>query len=284
VTPSQHFTFEVLNDRYKKDAVALNSAVVPPEVRDSKEYRRTLQQEQRVKETLQKTKEREAKREVKKRKRQGLEPLPLYPAPRTVIVVSMASENDLESIHDVVSFLIRVVRDDVQKARLGLVEIVLQLESPGGAVSEMGYASNQVKRLREEFPLIHNVTVCVDTVAASGGYMMASQASRGGIIAAPFAVVGSIGVYSKALNYRQFLEKWGIHAYLTKSGNYKANLDGMSEVTEEEIAHEQHKVDAFKEGFEQWIVEGRGSGPDSMLNISAVAIGEVWLGRDALEQ
>jgi hypothetical protein len=111
--------------------VALNSAVLPPKVRHSKEYRRTLQQEQRVKDTLRKTKERESKRDVKKRKWQGLEPLPLDPAPRTVIVVSMASDNDLESIHDVVSFLIRVVRDDAQKARLGVVEIVLQLESPG---------------------------------------------------------------------------------------------------------------------------------------------------------
>jgi len=267
IAPAQHFTFEVLNDRYQKDTVALQTAVVPPQIRNSKAYRRRLQRQQRQKDLAK-------KKELLQQARTGM--LPGNATQRTVIVIKLASEADVDLIPDVASFLIKVVTDDANH-RLGTVEVLILLESPGGSVSEMGYAANQIKRLRE-CAAVDKVTVCVDTIAASGGYMMACQASAGGLVAAPFSVVGSIGVYSKAINYRQFLEKWGIRAYLTKSGSYKANLDGISNVTQEEIDHEQQKVEAFKEAFESWIMASR---PD--LNITQVATGEVWLATDAYE-
>ena len=75
-------------------------------------------------------------------------------------------------------------------------EVVLRLESPGGAVSGYGLAASQLERLRtRNIPL----TVCIDKIAASGGYLMACVANR--IVAAPFAIIGSIGVVAQMFLY-----------------------------------------------------------------------------------
>ena len=78
-------------------------------------------------------------------------------------------------------------------------EVVLVLESPGGSASDYGLAAAQLVRLRDAgVPL----TVCVDRVAASGGYLMACAATPGRLLAAPWAVVGSVGVVSQSWEVR----------------------------------------------------------------------------------
>lgn len=88
------------------------------------------------------------------------------------------------------------------------LEVVILLESPGGSATDYGLASNQIWRLRKE-PGI-KVTICVDKVAASGGYMMACMSSPGSLYAAPFAIVGSIGVIGQTINIHKTLLDWGV--------------------------------------------------------------------------
>ena len=84
------------------------------------------------------------------------------------------------------------VTNATQSLLLSSIEVIILLESPGGSASQYGLAAQQIGRLRDEEGV--KVTICVDTVAASGGYMMACMSSPGQLYAAPFAVLGSIGV------------------------------------------------------------------------------------------
>ncbi len=99
-------------------------------------------------------------------------------------------------------------------------EVILLLNSPGGAVDSYGLASSQLLSLRE---CTQNVTVCVDKIAASGGYMMAATATR--IVAAPFARVGSIGVITSVVNYYKGLQKLGIDGRVFTSVEDKVSCD-----------------------------------------------------------
>ena len=88
-------------------------------------------------------------------------------------------------------------------------EVLVRLESPGGMVHAYGLASSQLARLKHaQIPL----TICVDKVAASGGYMMACLADK--LVAAPFAIIGSIGVLVQLPNFHRVLKK---HEWITKS-------------------------------------------------------------------
>ena len=100
-------------------------------------------------------------------------------------------------------------------------EVMLRLESPGGSVNGYGLAASQIQRLRDKnIPL----TICIDKVAASGGYLMACIANR--IIAAPFAIIGSIGVVAQMPNFHRLLRKKDIDVELLTAGEYKRTLSG----------------------------------------------------------
>ncbi|XNM48823.1 protease SohB [Escherichia coli] len=107
-------------------------------------------------------------------------------------------------------------------------QVVLRLESPGGMVHGYGLAASQLQRLRDKnIPL----TVTVDKVAASGGYMMACVADK--IVSAPFAIVGSIGVVAQMPNFNRFLKSKDIDIELHTAGQYKRTLTLLGENTEE---------------------------------------------------
>lgn len=152
-------------------------------------------------------------------------------------------------------------------------EVLVRLESPGGMVHSYGLASSQLDRIRKQgIPL----TVAVDKVAASGGYMMACVAEK--IIAAPFAYIGSIGVLAQMPNFNRLLKKHDVDFEVLTAGEYKRTLTILGENTdkgrEKFIRDLQETHDLFK-GF---VAEHRRS-----LDIDAVATGEVWLGTRALE-
>jgi hypothetical protein len=84
-------------------------------------------------------------------------------------------------------------------------EALLVLESGGGTVTGYGLAAGQLKRFKEAGM---KLTVCVEQVAASGGYMMCCVADR--IVASPMAVLGSIGVISDIPNFYERLAKEGM--------------------------------------------------------------------------
>ncbi|EEC48617.1 predicted protein, partial [Phaeodactylum tricornutum CCAP 1055/1] len=101
--------------------------------------------------------------------------------------------------------------------------------------------AQQLVRLRNEPGL--TVTIVVDKVAASGGYMIACTASPGRLFAAPFAVVGSIGVIGQTFNIHKTLEGWGVRPLVFRGGRDKAPVGLVGEVTEEGLAKVQDMVD-----------------------------------------
>src|SRR5690606_23658018 len=108
-------------------------------------------------------------------------------------------------------------------------EVLVRLENAGGLVHEHGLAASQLVRVKERgIPL----TVAVDKVAASGGYLMACVADR--ILAAPFAIVGSIGVLAQIPNFRRLLDERGVTVEQVKAGRFKRTVSMFGEVTDED--------------------------------------------------
>jgi ClpP class serine protease len=159
------------------------------------------------------------------------------------------------------------------------LEVIILLESPGGSATDYGLASYQIRRLRKE-PGI-KVTICVDKVAASGGYMMACMASPGQLYAAPFALLGSIGVYGQTLNIHNTLQNWGVKPLVFRGGKDKAPVGIVGEITKEGIAKVQGMIDKTHSAFKRHVVEAR---PLLANDIDVIATGDVWLGHDALER
>lgn len=152
-------------------------------------------------------------------------------------------------------------------------EVVVNLESPGGMVHGYGLASSQLARLREhQIPL----TICVDKVAASGGYMMACLADT--IIAAPFAIIGSIGVVAQIPNFHRLLEKWDIDFEVLTAGEYKRTMTVMGENTEAGRQKFVAELEDTHTLFKEFVKEYRPS-----IDIQKVATGEHWYGKRAVD-
>ncbi|RMQ40870.1 putative periplasmic protease [Pseudomonas cichorii] len=153
-------------------------------------------------------------------------------------------------------------------------EVVLRLESGGGMVHSYGLASSQLARIRQAgIPL----TICIDKVAASGGYMMACIGNK--IISAPFAILGSIGVVAQLPNVNRLLKKHDIDFEVLTAGEYKRTLTVFGENTEKGREKFQEDLDITHELFKNFVASYR-----PQLSIDEVATGEVWLGMAALEK
>lgn len=151
-------------------------------------------------------------------------------------------------------------------------EVVVRLESPGGLVHSYGLAAAQMDRLRDAGL---TTTVCVDKVAASGGYLMACAADQ--LRAAPFAVLGSIGVVAQLPNFHRLLKRHDIDVELLTAGEYKRTLTVFGENTEEGRNKFKADLDNIHQLFKSHVAERR-----PQLDIEAVATGETWYGRDAI--
>lgn len=152
-------------------------------------------------------------------------------------------------------------------------EIVVCIESGGGMVHSYGFAASQLQRIRDAgIPL----TACIDKVAASGGYMMACVANQ--IIAAPFAVLGSIGVVTQAPNFHRFLKKHDIDYEQITAGEYKRTLTYFAENTNKGREKCREDVENTHQLFKIFVSRHR-----SNVDIDKVATGEIWYGIDAKE-
>ncbi len=171
----------------------------------------------------------------------------------------------VDSLREEVSAILMSARDDD--------EILLRLESPGGMVHSYGFAASQLARLRERKL---RLTVAVDRVAASGGYLMAVVADR--IVAAPFAIVGSIGVVGQVPNLHRLLERMDIDYEMHTAGEHKRTLTVFGENTDEGRRKFQEELEDIHRLFKQHIARFRPS-----LDLQRVATGEYWLGERALE-
>ncbi len=152
-------------------------------------------------------------------------------------------------------------------------EVVVCLENAGGLVHEHGFASSQLLRIKQKgIPL----TVAVDKVAASGGYMMACVADK--IIAAPFAIVGSIGVIAQLPNFNRLLDKHGVDFELMKAGELKRTVTMFGKNTDEDRAHFNEQLEDTHDLFKDFVKENR-----PILDINEVATGEHWLATRGIE-
>ena len=152
-------------------------------------------------------------------------------------------------------------------------EVVVRLESPGGMVHGYGLAASQLQRIRDRgIPL----TVTVDKVAASGGYMMACVADK--IVAAPFAILGSIGVVAQIPNIHRLLERNTIDVELHTAGKYKRTLTMLGENTEEGREKFKQDLEDTHDLFKRFVSQNR-----PILDIEAIATGETWYGSEAIE-
>lgn len=153
-------------------------------------------------------------------------------------------------------------------------EIMVKLESPGGLVHSYGLAASQLQRIASaKVPL----TIAVDKVAASGGYMMACVGDR--IIAAPFAVIGSIGVLAQLPNFHRLLQKNNIDFELLTAGEYKRTLTMFGENTDKGREKFVEELEETHELFKEFVGTNRPS-----LDIAKVATGEIWYGQNALAE
>lgn len=151
-------------------------------------------------------------------------------------------------------------------------EVILRLESSGGLVHAYGLAASQLARIKEAGL---KLTVCIDKVAASGGYMMACVADK--ILSAPFAVVGSIGVVAQVPNFHEFLEKHNVDVEIFTAGKYKRTVTMFGENKEENKQKFQEELEQTHTLFQDFVSQYR-----PQLELEKVATGEHWYGTDAL--
>ena len=232
---------EDLNKKYKALASALRKAV--------------LRKDEQKK---------EAKAEKKREKAEAKKP---SDRPRSFVINFKGDlkASALPALREEVSAVLEVAT--------GMDEIIVCLENHGGVVHEHGLAASQLARIRDKgIPLI----VCVDKVAASGGYLMACVASR--IYAAPFAILGSIGVLAQLPNFNRFLDSHGVDFEQVTAGKYKRTVTMFGENTDEDRAKLKEELEDVHALFKAAVSEYR---PD--LDLEKVATGEYWYGPRALE-
>lgn len=152
-------------------------------------------------------------------------------------------------------------------------EVLVRVESGGGAVHAYGLAASQLQRIKDNnIPL----TISVDKVAASGGYLMACVADK--IIAAPFSIIGSIGVIAQIPNFHKILKKNDVDFEQITAGKYKRTLTMLGENTDEAREKMQQELEEVHDQFKEFVGTRR---PD--MDIDKVATGEHWLGKRAFE-
>ena len=152
-------------------------------------------------------------------------------------------------------------------------EVLLRLESPGGIVHDYGFAASQLARLKQKGI---KLTIAVDKVAASGGYMMACIADK--IVSAPFAIIGSIGVVAQIPNIHRLLKKYDVDVDVMTAGEFKRTVTMLGENTEKGKQKFQQELEETHQLFKQFVLQNR-----PHLDIDKIATGEHWFGTQALE-
>ena len=155
----------------------------------------------------------------------------------------------------------------------GKDEVIIKLTSPGGVVNGYGLCASQLERIRNKGI---NLVACVDTVAASGGYMMACVASK--IVAAPFSYVGSIGVVAQIPNFNKVLKNHDVEYEQVTAGKYKRTLTMFGENTPEARDKFKQEITLIHNRFKAIVAKYR-----TKLDIENIATGEYWLAEDAKE-
>ncbi|MDQ2075711.1 protease SohB [Marinimicrobium sp. ABcell2] len=254
-----HIEVTNLNDKFKEMADSLRHAALD---------KLTLKQEEKTEKKKRKLEEKELKKSLKEQGGQREKTTPV-PSPKKRVFVldfhgdikASATENLRQEITSVLSL---ATESD---------EVVVKVESGGGMVHSYGLASSQLARITDrKIPL----TVCVDKVAASGGYMMACVADK--ILAAPFAILGSIGVLAQVPNFNKLLKKNSIDYEMFTAGEYKRTVTMFGENTDKGRQKFKEDLEDIHVLFKEFVSEHR-----PQVDIAKVATGEIWFGRRATE-
>jgi serine protease SohB len=152
-------------------------------------------------------------------------------------------------------------------------QVLLRLENPGGTVHEHGFAASQLMRIKQRKL---KLLIAVDKVAASGGYLMACVADH--VLAAPFAVIGSVGVIAQLPNFHRLLEEHGVDFEQLTAGRYKRTLTLFGKNTDEGREKLRQELEEVHELFKAQIREHR-----PQVDVEQIATGEHWYGMRALE-
>ena len=209
-----------------------------------------------------KRRKKEEKEKEKERKKH-----PEQPDRKRVFVLDFDGDvkaSGVENLANEITSVLTIARKDD--------EVVLRLESPGGQVHAYGLAASHLERFREkEIPL----TICVDKVAASGGYMMACVGNR--ILAAPFAILGSIGVVAELPNFNRVLKKFDVDYDIYTAGQFKRTVTMLGENTEEGKKKFLEEIEDTHGLFKNMVNRNRPT-----LDIEKLATGEHWYGNQCL--
>jgi serine protease SohB len=243
-----HIEVKKLNERYREFRHTLQRALL-----DDRELKRESKAERKQEKVEQK---------ARKHADDGVERLRLFVLNFHGDIRASATEELREEVSAVL---------DV--ARTG-DEVLVRLESSGGLVHSYGLAASQLQRIRDAGI---RLTVAVDKVAASGGYMMACVANH--VLAAPFAVIGSIGVLAQLPNFNRLMKKANVDFEQITAGEYKRTLTVFGENTDADRAKMQEDIDDTHRLFKDFVAEHR-----QAVDIEAVATGEVWFGSRAMER
>lgn len=241
----EHLEVKHLNQRFEAMSLALQAAMLP-----KKAFKHVLKQ---------------IKTDHKKEEKRALHD---SPPRKSVFVLSFKGDvqaSAVSSLREEITAILMVAGPSD--------EVILRLESMGGVVHGYGLAASQLKRIRDGgIPL----TVAIDHIAASGGYMMACVADR--IIASPFAVIGSIGVVGQLPNFNRMLKNYNIDFELHTAGEYKRTLTLFGENTEKNREKFRADLEEIHVLFKHFVQENR-----PQVEITQVATGEYWYGTRALE-
>ena len=250
--------------RAKADAEGADGEIIISDMGDEYEGTRDLFEEETLDKHALKAlhKERKQKEKADRKKTSSNEA-----SDKRVFVVDFDGDleaSDVASLRECITAIVMTAKNDD--------EVVILLESSGGYIQNYGYAASQLERLRRrDIPC----TVCIDMMAASGGYLMAAVANT--IHAAPFAIVGSIGVVSEMPNFNRLLRNYDIDYELHTAGDHKSTLTMWGENTDKGRAKFQEELDQSHDLFKRFIAEYR-----SQVNIDKIATGEYWHAKQAL--
>lgn len=163
--------------------------------------------------------------------------------------------------------------DEIEVNRNELSEVVVSVTSPGGAVPHYGHVYSQMERIRK---LGLRLTVGIDTIAASGGYLAALPAHK--IIAAPFAIIGSVGVVAFVPNFRKVLTRWKINPRTFTAGNLKRTVGYADNATPEQVEHFQKQLETIHRMFLSAVQKYRRG-----VKLDAVRTGDHWTAQESVE-
>lgn len=257
------FKFTNLFNFYKDNVDKLDAAIDEfDESKSDKEKKAYLKQKAKALKTApEKLREEKAER-IKKAEEQG------EFCPEHLYVIDFDGDARASQVDELTSKVNLILAKATDKD-----EVIIKLTSPGGVVNGYGLCASQLERIRNKGI---NLVACVDTVAASGGYMMVCVASK--IVAAPFSYVGSIGVVAQIPNFNKVLKNHDVEYEQVTAGKYKRTLTMFGENTPEARDKFKQEITLIHNRFKAIVAKYR-----TKLDIENIATGEYWLAEDAKE-